>query len=112
MKTQTSIALVSALVLATTATAFAAKSTDTESAAIAETKVSLVQAITAAEQQAAGKATRAELESSRKGVVYEVEVVSGAKTMDVQVDAQSGAVLASVEDHADRDGDDGHGKRD
>ena len=110
MKTKTSIAIVSALLLATTATAFAAKSNGSEAAAIASAKISLVQAITTAEQHANGKAVKADLESGKKGVVYEVEVVSGAKTMDVEVDAQSGVVLASVEDQADQDGDDDHDK--
>jgi uncharacterized membrane protein YkoI len=112
MKTKTSIAIVSALVLATTATAFAAKSTETEAMAIADAKVSLIQAITTAEQHASGKALRAELESGKKGALYDIEVVSGAKTMDIQVDAQSGVVIASTEDRGDREGDDDNDKRD
>jgi uncharacterized membrane protein YkoI len=112
MKTKLLIAIVSAWVLATTATAFAAKSTDAEAVAIADAKVSLVQAITTAEQHASGKATRAELESRKKGAVYDIEIVSGTTTMDVQVDAQSGVVLASAEDRGDRDSDDDQDKRD
>jgi uncharacterized membrane protein YkoI len=99
------ISIASALLLATTATAFAAKSTDTEAKNIADAKVSLTQAINTAEQHVSGKATRAELEHGKKGAVYDIEVISGAKSMDVQVDAQSGAVIASTEDKADRDDD-------
>jgi uncharacterized membrane protein YkoI len=104
MKTKSSIALVSALLLATGATAFAAKSTASETMTMTDTKVTLTQAITIAEQNANGKATRAELETGKKGTVYDIEVISGTKKVDIQVDAQSGAVLAAAEDKEDRDG--------
>ncbi len=108
MKTKTSVAIVSALLLATTVTAFASKSNDSETSVTADAKISLTQAIATAEQHANGKAIKADLESDKKGAVYEIEVMSGVKTVDVQVDAQSGVGLASAEDHADRDGDDEH----
>lgn len=105
MKNKSSIVIFTALVLATTATAYATKATEIGSQAIADAKVSLTQAITIAEQNANGKATRAELETGKKGTVYDIEVISGTKKMDVQVDAQSGAVLAATEDPANRDDD-------
>lgn len=91
--------------------AYAARSgADNDALAVAQAKVSLVQAITAAEQHANGKASKAEFEHSKQGWVYDVEVVSGAKVFDVKVDANQGSVLASTEDRADHD--DGHDKLD
>jgi len=77
-----------------------------DAAGAAPAGITLTQAITAAEQHANGRATRAELEQSRRGRVYEVEVVSGAKVFDVKVDADKGTVVSSAEDRADRDDDD------
>lgn len=68
---------------------------------IGNAKVSITQAIAAAEQHASGKAAKAEFDKSRHGWVYEVEVVSGTKVFDVVVDAASGAVLSSTEDEHD-----------
>lgn len=77
---------------------------------LAEAQVPIAQAIATAEQAAGGKATKAELENERHGLVYEVEVANAStrKVMDVRVDAASGAVLASREDHADREERHGH----
>lgn len=86
-------------------TAFAAKSTENDALAIANAKVSLVQAITTAEQHAKGRAAQAEYEKTKNGWVYEVEVVSGNKVFEVQVDPQKGSVLASKEDKIDHDDD-------
>jgi len=73
--------------------------------AITQGKISLAQAVTTAEQHVNGKAARAEYEYSKLGWVYEVEVVSGTKVFDVQIDADKGTVLSSTEDPADRDDD-------
>ena len=102
MKSTTSIAIAAALVMGTTAAAFAAKMNDAETAALAQTKISLGQAVLTAEQHVDGKATQASLESSSQGAVYDVEVVTGAKVTDIQIDARSGVVLASNEDQADQ----------
>lgn len=92
--------IVAAVASACAATvAFAAAENDALAAANA--KVSLTQAISVAEQHAAGKATKAEFERSKQGPVYEVEVVSGAKVFDVKVDADKGTVIASREDKVD-----------
>lgn len=70
--------------------------------AAAKAKVSLVQAIGAAEQHVNGKASRAEFEKTKQGYIYEVEVVSGTKVFDVRVDTSTGAVVSSKEDTPDR----------
>ena len=69
----------------------------------AKAGVSIAQAIGAAEAQTSGKATRAELDSDRGKVLYEVEVVTADnKVVDVTVDANSGKVLSTRADAADR----------
>lgn len=85
--------------------AYAAKGAENDATAILTAKISLVQAVTTAEQHATGKATRAEYESSKQGWVYDVEVVNGAKVFDVRVDADKGTVISSSEDTADHDDD-------
>lgn len=104
---KTHIALISALLLGASATvALAAKPLENDAMAINNAKVSLTQAIATAEQHAGGKAVKAELDHGKKGSRYEVEVANGGKVFDVQIDDQTGAVLASVEDKADHDHDD------
>jgi uncharacterized membrane protein YkoI len=84
--------------------AVAAKnSVEDDTVAVAAAKIPLLQAVAMAEQYAKGRATHAAFENSRTGWVYGVEVASGAKVFDVRVDANSGVVLSSVEDHADGD---------
>lgn len=58
---------VALVVLATTAIggAYAAESTENDALAIAGAKISLTQAVTAAEQQVGGKASRAEYEHEK-----------------------------------------------
>lgn len=104
-------ALVTLLLIATASVTYAAKNgLEDDATSIANAKISLIQATTAAEQHAKGKAIRAEYERSRLGWVFDVEVVSGPKVFDVRVDPDSGVVLSSAEDAHDRD--DGHDKRD
>lgn len=95
-----------ALVLATSgAVAFAARDRIENDALLAmQAKVSLAQAITAAEEHVGGKAAKAEFEHDRKGSAsghYEVEVVKGKQVFDVRVDAEKGSVISSVEDKND-----------
>lgn len=67
-----------------------------------QAKISLSQAIASAEQHVGGQAAKAEFDNSTKhGLVYEVEVVKGTKIYDVKIDAQSGKVISSVEDMED-----------
>lgn len=70
---------------------------------LAKAKITLVQAVGAAEAQAGGKATRAELEGERGTLVFDVEVVTADnKVFDVKVDAADGKVLSSNLDQVDR----------
>ncbi|MDD2811228.1 PepSY domain-containing protein [Rhodoferax sp.] len=101
----TKIGLIAVTLAATGIGAYAAKNMENESAALAQAKVSIVQAIATAEQHANGKATRAELEQSKAGLTFDVEVLSGTKVFDVKVDADKGTVISSAEDKADREGD-------
>ncbi len=101
----TKIGLIAVTLAATGIGAYAAKNMENESATLAQAKVSIVQAIATAEQHANGKATRAELEQSKAGLTFDVEVLSGTKVFDVKVDADKGTVISSAEDKADREGD-------
>ncbi|WOD14378.1 PepSY domain-containing protein [Paraburkholderia kirstenboschensis] len=88
------------------AAAYAAQgSMENDAEAITKARIPLIQAVNAAEQHANGKASRAEFENSKQGWVYDVEVVSGAKVIDVRVDAEKGAVISAAEDKADHDDD-------
>ena len=103
----------SLLALATLSTvAIAAKSIENDAMTtnLGKAKISLIQAVAAAEQHANGKAARAEFENSRQGWVYDVEVVGNTKVFDVRIDAEKGTVISSKEDKPDRD--DHHDKRD
>ena len=72
---------------------------------LARAKISLSQAIGAAESHAAGKAVKAELDSDKGALAFDVEVVTAdKKVMDVRVDANDGKVLSSQLDTADRGG--------
>lgn len=95
-----------AIGLAVAGTAAAAKGMENDALTITQAKIPLIQAVTAAEQHAHGKAARAEYEHSKQGGVYDVEVISGIKVFDVKVDANKGTVLSMVEDKADHGGND------
>lgn len=110
MKRKPYLAALAALSAAAIGTAFAAKPMENDAMAISHAKISLAQAVAAAEQHANGKASKAEYESTKAGRAYDVEVVSGNKVFDVKVDAEKGTVLASTEDKADHD--DGHDETD
>lgn len=69
-----------------------------DAAALAQAKVSLAQAIAAAEQHANGKAVRAELEDENGTFVYGVEVINGTKVTDVKVDIRDGRILSAQAD--------------
>lgn len=101
----TKIAIAGALLAASGIAAYATTGMENDAAALPATKISLSQAVAAAEQQANGRATRAELEHTRSGIVIDVEVLSGAKVFDVRVDADKGTVISSAEDKADHDDD-------
>jgi len=70
---------------------------------IVHAKVSLTEAVAAAESKAGGRASKAEFEKTADGWVYDVEVVTGRTVSDVHVDAQTAAVLSVSEDAIDAD---------
>jgi len=110
MKRKIYLTALAALSATAIGTAYAVKAMENDSLAIESAKVSLNQAVTAAEQQVGGKASRAEFEKHKGQWVFDVEVVNGKKVMDVKVDPMSGKVIAATEDKTDRDDD--HDKAD
>lgn len=65
---------------------------------LSQAKISLIDALTAAEAEAKGTAVSGELDSSQGKVVYEVEVLAGQKIFDVKVNAVDGTILSIKED--------------
>jgi uncharacterized membrane protein YkoI len=111
MNRKSKLSLLAIVMAMTGAVAYAAKGDmENDAPAISKAKISLTQAVTVAEQHVNGKAARAEYENTKQGWVYEVEVVSGTKVIDVRVDAVKGTVIASAEDKADHYDD--HDKQD
>jgi uncharacterized membrane protein YkoI len=98
--------LIVASVIATAGGLAYAKSSGSENDAIADlakAKITLSQAVTAAEAHAGGKAVKAELEGERGTVVFDVEIVTpDNKVFDVKLDAADGKVLSSKPDEGDR----------
>ncbi len=82
---------------------YAANVVENDAMAVKTAKISLTQAVTAAEQYVVGKASRAEFEKHAGQWVFDVEVVGDRKVMDVKVDPESGKVLAATEDKADHE---------
>jgi uncharacterized membrane protein YkoI len=76
---------------------------DNDASALPTAKITLSQAIANAEQHAAGHATRAELEQTKAGPAYDVEIVNGKDVVDVRIHADTGAVIASARDTRDED---------
>lgn len=102
----TKLSALAMVFIMTGAAAYTAKNNvENDALAINKAKISLTQAIIAAEQHVKGKASRAEYEPSKQGWIYDVEVVSGTKVYDVHVDAEKGAVISSAEDKAEHDHD-------
>ncbi len=105
MKRKFYLAVLGVLTAAAISSAYAAKSEENDALSIAGAKIGMTQAVTAAEQHVGGKAARAEYEKHKGQWVYDVEVVNGAKVMDVKVDSASGKVIAATEDKAEHDDD-------
>lgn len=95
---------------ATIVSAYASNSTDNDALAIKTAKISMAQAVTAAEQHVGGKAAHAEYERHQGQWLFDVEVVKGKKVMDVKIDPISGKVISAAEDKTDLD--DEHDKAD
>lgn len=76
-----------------------------ESAIIANAKVTMAQAIAAAEQQVGGKAVGAGIEDQDGTVSFEVQILKGDNTMHkVLVDTQTGKVVKTVADNGNDEG--------
>ncbi|HEY8905535.1 MAG TPA: PepSY domain-containing protein [Rhodoferax sp.] len=104
----TKIGLIAVTLVAIGVAACAAKNMENEAAILPATKITLSQAVNTAEQHAGGHAIRAELEKSKTGLTYNVEVINGASIFDVKVNPDKGTVIASTADKADHgDGQDG-----
>ncbi len=73
--------------------------------AFGNAKVSLPQAIAAAEQELSGKAFRADLEDQNGKLLYEVAVLKDGTAHKVKVNAELGKILASATEAQDREGD-------
>jgi len=101
MKRKFYLITVAALSAVAIGSAYASRTTDNDALAIAGSKISLTQAVTAAEQHVGGKASRAEYERHKGQWVFEVEVVKDAKVTDVKVDPMNARIIASVEDKSD-----------
>ena len=86
--------LAAAVVALSLPTAGAAFAEDSDELAIATAKISLTEAVTAAEQHLGGKAASAELKHEDGKLVFEVDVVNGQEVKDVVIDAATGEVLA------------------
>jgi len=100
-----------ALSLVAAAPAAHAADKSNDAVPVVAARVTLSDAVTAAEQKVQGKAVRAEYEAQKGGGwVYDVEVVAGSKVFDVKVDGDKGTVIAATED--EKDADDGDDKAD
>ncbi len=75
--------------------------TEDDAALISRAKISLTQAIAAAEGHVQGKAVHAELESKNGTAVYGVEVARGTQSTDVEVDARDGRIISAQADKPD-----------
>lgn len=96
------------LVLGSVGFAYAEKANNDEAKEFlhfSQAKISLADAIKAAENKVGGKAMEAELDDEPKTVQFEVEVVKDGKIHKVSVDGKTGLVLAAA---LDDDKDDEH----
>ena len=72
-----------------------------EVALFSQAKISLIDAIKAAEKKVGGKAIEAELVDESNTVQFEIEILKGGKTQEVIVDGKTGKVLkVSLEDES------------
>ena len=86
--------LASALIVGLTAAAPAFADRE-DVATLAKAKISLVEAVQAAEKSVGGKAIDADLDDNGQ---FEVNVVKGDSTWEVYVNATDGTIMRSVED--------------
>jgi len=79
---------------------------ESEAAALAQTKISLQQAVDTATAAVPGQVLSAELDERRDQTAYFVEVVDQGRIYEVTIDSQSGKV---IDKKLDREDDDDHG---
>lgn len=84
-------------------TAFAAKYPDSDALQIGDAKISMTQAVAAAENRVGGKVARAEYGRYKGQWVFDIEVVKDKNIMHVKVYPTNGKVIAAIQDIADRD---------
>ncbi|MFC5475779.1 PepSY domain-containing protein [Paraherbaspirillum soli] len=99
------LATVAVLLTSMAAFAYAAEPIASDAVAMSKAKITLTQAIATAEQNANGKALSAEFKHKRGKSLYEVDVASGGKVMEVKIDADLGTVLSSTEEKKEHDKD-------
>ncbi|MEK6805764.1 MAG: PepSY domain-containing protein [Pseudomonadota bacterium] len=109
MKTKANIgkliaASISGLAIVAAGAAFASKERSAENDALKDlksAKISLTEAISRSQAQFGGVPVRAELDNEDGKPAYEIELVNGAKVLDVRLDAVTGETLSSQDDKAD-----------
>jgi hypothetical protein len=98
----TAISLALLVGVGTVQTAYAGEN---DALGISTAKVTLVEAVTAAEDHVGGTASHAEFKPSGDRAVFEVEVVADGQATDVKVDASNGEILSSRADRPDHEED-------
>lgn len=78
-----------------------------ETSIVANAKITMAQAIAAAEQQVGGKAAGSEIEDQDGTVYFEVQVLKNGTRHKVLIDPQSGKVVKTVTAENER-GENGH----
>lgn len=80
-----------------------AEQSENDALQIERAKISLTEAVAAAEAKTGGRATKAEYENAAEGWIFDVEVVAGKTVSDVHVNAETGAILSVAADAVDND---------
>ena len=100
------IGAVAAGALGPVGTAYARSERDrasNEAANIANAKITMAQAIAAAENQVGGKAVETGIEDENGTLAFEVEVLKDGQRHTVLVDPQSGEVVKTLSDNEDNE---------
>lgn len=71
---------------------------------LSQAKITLAQAVDAAQRHIGGRATKAEFERHKGKPTFEVEVVKGTDVSTIIVDAADGKIIAATADREDHDG--------
>lgn len=90
-----------ALLVGGTATAGLAMADVEDAKSLAEAKITLIDAIEAAETHTSGKAFEAQIEDDSFSPEFEIGVVAENVVYEVRIDGETGEVMSSREDHDD-----------